>query len=51
MNRRQLLSTTGLGLLAGAVAHAGILPASAADVKSQPGDAKAATQAAGPCRL
>lgn len=41
MNRRQLLSTTGLGLLAGAVAHAGILPASSADAKSQRKDGKA----------
>lgn len=40
MNRRQLLSTTGLGLLAGAVAHAGILPASAAEVKGLARDAK-----------
>ena len=40
MNRRQLLSTTGLGLLAGAVAHAGILPASETEVKGLARDAK-----------
>jgi predicted TIM-barrel fold metal-dependent hydrolase len=36
MNRRQLLCTTGLGLMGGAVAHARVLPASLSDVKSQP---------------
>jgi predicted TIM-barrel fold metal-dependent hydrolase len=35
MNRRQLLCTTGLGLMGGAVAHAGVLPASSSDAKSQ----------------
>jgi predicted TIM-barrel fold metal-dependent hydrolase len=35
MNRRQLLRTTGLGLVGGAVAHAGVLPASTG-VKNQP---------------
>jgi predicted TIM-barrel fold metal-dependent hydrolase len=35
MNRRQLLCTTGLGLLGGAVAHAKVLPASSSDAKSQ----------------
>lgn len=35
MNRRQLLRTTGLGLVGGAVAHAGVLPASS-DAKNQP---------------
>jgi predicted TIM-barrel fold metal-dependent hydrolase len=34
MNRRQLLSTTGLGLMAGAAAHAGVLPASSSEAKS-----------------
>ena len=37
MNRRQLLCTAGLGLMGGAVAHAGVLPASSPDAKSQPG--------------
>ena len=36
MNRRQLLRTTGLGLVGGAVARAAILPASSSDGKSQP---------------
>jgi predicted TIM-barrel fold metal-dependent hydrolase len=36
MNRRQLLCTTGLGLVGGAVAHAGGLQASSSDAKSQP---------------
>jgi hypothetical protein len=36
MNRRQLLSTTGLGLMAGAVAHAGALPSSSPSETSQP---------------
>ena len=40
MNRRQLLNTTGLGLIAGAAAHAGILPASATEAKGTGGDAK-----------
>lgn len=37
MNRRQLLCTTGLGLMGGAVAHARVLPASSTDAKSQSG--------------
>ncbi len=37
MNRRQLLCTTGLGLMGGAVAHAKVLPASSTDAKRQPG--------------
>jgi predicted TIM-barrel fold metal-dependent hydrolase len=37
MNRRQLLRTTGLGLMGGAVAHAKVLPASSTDAKSQSG--------------
>jgi predicted TIM-barrel fold metal-dependent hydrolase len=37
MNRRQLLCTTGLGLMGGAVAHARVLPASLSDAKSQSG--------------
>ena len=36
MNRRQLLCTTGLGLMGGAVARAGVLPSSSSDAKSQP---------------
>ncbi len=36
MNRRQLLCTTGLGLMGGAVARAGVLPSSSLDAKSQP---------------
>jgi predicted TIM-barrel fold metal-dependent hydrolase len=36
MNRRQLLCTTGLGLMGGAMAHAKVLPASSSDAKSQP---------------
>jgi hypothetical protein len=36
MNRRQLLRTTGLGLLGGAAARAAVLPASSSDAKSQP---------------
>ncbi len=36
MNRRQLLCTTGLGLVGGAMAQAGVLPASSPDAKSQP---------------
>jgi predicted TIM-barrel fold metal-dependent hydrolase len=35
MNRRQLLCTTGLGLMGGAVAHARVLPVSSSDAKSQ----------------
>jgi predicted TIM-barrel fold metal-dependent hydrolase len=35
MNRRQLLCTTGLGLVGGAVAHAGGIQASSSDAKSQ----------------
>jgi hypothetical protein len=36
MNRRQLLCTTGLGLVGSAMSQAAILPASSSDVKSQP---------------
>ena len=36
MNRRQLLRTTGLGLVGGAVAQARVLPTPAADAKRQP---------------
>ena len=36
MNRRQLLCTTGLGLMGEAVARAGVLPSSSLDAKSQP---------------
>lgn len=40
MNRRKLLSTTGMGLLVGAMAHAGVLPGSASETNSTSGDAK-----------
>jgi predicted TIM-barrel fold metal-dependent hydrolase len=36
MNRRQLLCTTGLGLVGGAVTHAAVLSASSSDAKIQP---------------
>lgn len=38
MNRRQLLCTTGLGLVGGAMAQARVLPASSSDAKSQPNE-------------
>src|SRR5215813_12798566 len=35
MNRRQLLRTTGLGLVGGAAAHARVLPATSPDAKNK----------------
>ncbi len=40
MNRRQLLTTTGLGLMAGAVAHTGVLPGSLSGAESPAKDGK-----------